>query len=453
MAGADLLDQERIQQLIREAPPWYKVPSLVKLYALLIAPLLTTAALGFDFSMTNGLQSVDVFMDNFDNPTGAKLGFYGASMSVGAMVGCLVGGFLSDKFGRKVLVGSGAIIVMGMVIMETFSHSLEMFAGAKMVLGFGIVIQQLGAPVLVTELAHPKQRETLTSICNTCISLGFIIGAWITFVTYEMNSQWAWKLPCLLQIVLPSFQAVLSWFCPESPRWLVSKGRLDEARALLVKYHGNGVEDEIVKAEFQEIVAGFEADKTVLKLNKEGIRSILLSKANRYRLWVIFVTAVGSQCLGIGFVGSYLPLVLDSVGMTSSHDKTLINGILSIWQWITALFGALIVSRVKRRSLFLVSTAGMLLSFSVWVALVATYEQSPSKGQGIGIVVVIFITSFFNSICWNPLLIKYTLEIITSKQRGFFFSFVMFTVNASGFCASYLNPVGLESISWRYYFV
>ncbi|KAH7011013.1 general substrate transporter [Ilyonectria destructans] len=114
-----------------------------------------------------------------------------------------------------------------MAIIQTFSSNFQMFVGAKFILGFGVSLQQLGAPILVTELAHPKQRVTLTSIYNTGIIIGLILGAWISFGTFTVESEWLWKLPCLLQVVLPVYQTVMVWLCPESPRWLASRGRLE----------------------------------------------------------------------------------------------------------------------------------------------------------------------------------------------------------------------------------
>ncbi|RSL90349.1 hypothetical protein CEP51_000776 [Fusarium floridanum] len=114
-----MADRERMHELIRDSPPWYKVPSLIKLYLLLIAPLLTSAAVGFDNSLTNGLQSIDAFMDEFGHPTGSRLGFFGASVSVGGIVGCLICGPLVEYFGRRPLCSAGAVLVVGIAIMQS----------------------------------------------------------------------------------------------------------------------------------------------------------------------------------------------------------------------------------------------------------------------------------------------------------------------------------------------
>lgn len=444
-------EQARIQYLIKEAPPWYKTPSLIKLYLLLMAPLLTSTSWGFDNSMTNGLQSIITFMDKFDHPTGPRLGFFGASMSVGGIVACLVGGPLTDRFGRRPMCSIGAALVAGMAIMETFSTSFEMFTGGKVLFGFGAFLQQVAAPVLVTELAHPKQRVTLSSLYNTSIFIGLVIGSWITFATYRMDSQWSWKLPCLLQVVIPAYQTIALWFCPESPRWLVSKGRTDEARQILIKYHGNGIEDDIVRFELQEIIAGVEADKTVMKFSWEAVKTTLGSKGNRYRLWLCLWTAVASQTIGGGFTASYLPLILDQIGMSSERDKTLINACLNIFNWIVAFLSAFVIPRVGRRSIFLFSAVGVNVTFLIWTVLTERYIATNHVGLGIGVLVMIFAGTFFVVLCWIPLVIAYPLETVTTKQRGVYFAITMFAINLTAFFTTYVTPIGLDRIGWRYY--
>ncbi|KIW95005.1 uncharacterized protein Z519_04985 [Cladophialophora bantiana CBS 173.52] len=389
--------------------------------------------------------------EQFWQPQGSTLGFFGASMSVGGIIGCIVGGPLNDRFGRRPLISGGALLIVGMVIMQTFSSNFRMFTGGKLLLGFGAFIQQCAASVLVVELVHPKQREALSSFFNTNIYIGFIIGAWITFGTFRMMSQWSWKLPCILQLALPAYQVVMVWFCPESPRWLISKGRIEEARQILIKYHGNGVENEIIRVEMEEIMGGIEADKTMIKANWQGLKTILGTKGNRHRLWICIVTAVGSQALGGSFVTAYLPQILDQVGLTSSKDKTLINGIMTIVNWLTAIIAAFVIPKVKRRTMFLFATTGMTASFIIWTALTAEYVKHGHKGLGIGVVVIIFIYNFFTSMCWVPLVIAYPLENVTTKQRAIFFAITLFSINVSAFCSSYLNPVGLAAIGWRYY--
>lgn len=436
-----------------EDKPWYKIPSLLKLYFLLVAPLITSTSWGFDLSLTNGLQSVAVFMHNFGNPAGATLGFYGASSSVGALVSLPFAGYLVDHFGRRILCAIGSTIVIAMAIMETFSSSFHMFCGAKLLLGFGAVMQQVGGPILVTELAHPKQREALTSLYNTSIYIGLVIGSWVTFGTYPIPNNWSWKIPALLQTVLPVYQLVMIWFCPESPRWLVTKGRVEEARAILIKYHGNGKETNLVRAEFQEILAGVEADKSQLKFDWPSIKVLVGTRANQRRMFCCFVVSVASQCAGSSLISTYLPEVLDQIGYSSTEKKTLINGTVWIFSWVVSVAAAFIIPHVRRRSFFVFSTAGMLGSFVVWTALSAQYVETSRQGFGLGVVVMIFIYEFFYSICFIPMVVTYPLEIVTTKQRGVFYIWNNFCISGSSFAVSYINPIGLQNITWKYYII
>jgi sugar porter (SP) family MFS transporter len=449
--ASELNSQETLQELIKAAPPWYKTPSLIKLYLMLLAPLLTSTSWGFDQTLTNGLQSVDVFMENFGHPTGARLGFFGASVSVGGIVACLIAGPLAERFGRRIMCSIGALLVVSMALMQTFSTSFGMFTGGKVILGLGSYFQQVAAPVLVTELAHPRQRVALTSLYNTSIFIGLIIGSWVTFGTYRIASQWAWKIPCILQIIIPSYQMVMIWLCPESPRWLVSKGRIEEARAILIKYHGNGQETELVQFEMNEIISGVEADKTVMKFNMDSINALIGTKGNRYRLWLCLATAIGSQTIGGGFTANYLPLILDQIGMKTQKEKTLINALLNIFNWLVSFLAAFIIPKIGRRTIFLISSLGINVAFVIWTVLSARYSMDGTVGLGIGVLVFIIINSFFTCMCWIPLVVAYPLETVTTKQRSVYFGITLFTINVTAFITSYMSPVGIDRLGWRYY--
>lgn len=450
---SDSYDRERMRELVKACPPWYRMPSLIKLYFLLIAPLLTSTAWGFDQSLTNGLQSIDAFNENFGHPSGATLGFFGAAASVGGIISCFISGPLCERFGRRPMVFAGALLVLSMAFMQAFATSFNMFVAGKLLIGLGSFFQQVAAPVLVAELAHPKQRVLLTSLYNTSIFIGLVIGGWATFGTYSMSSQWAWKIPCLLQGALPAYQLVMAFFCPESPRWLISKGRVEEARAILIKYHGNGVEDEIVRLEIQEMIAGIEADQTMLKFNMEGLKSIVGTAGNRRRLWLCMATAVGSQTIGGGFTASYLPLILEQIGFSSEKEKTLVNALLNLWNWVVAFIAAFIIPRVGRRTIFLVSSVGVNVTFIIWTVLTALYDQEPFLGRGIGVLVMIFAYSFFVCQCWIPLVIAYPIETVTTKQRSIYFAITLLTINLTAFITAYIHPIAIDNIGWHYYVV
>ena len=112
-----------------------------------------------------------------------------------------------------------------------------------------------------------------------------------------MASNWGWKLPSFLQVVPSLLQVTLLRFVPESPRWLVSRGRVDEAYAILVKYHAEGDENsEFVKAECTEIKEVLEAELKVGQMNEE----ILSSPGMRKRVVIAASLGLFGEWCGVG---------------------------------------------------------------------------------------------------------------------------------------------------------
>lgn len=91
------------------------------------------------------------------------------------------------------------------------------------------------APLLIMELAYPQHRGKLATLYNTMWYVGSIIAAWTVYGTIKYSGNVAWRVPVALQALMPFIQLVGVFFLPESPRWLCSKGRDEEAMAILVK--------------------------------------------------------------------------------------------------------------------------------------------------------------------------------------------------------------------------
>uniref|UniRef100_A0A8H7N3A8 Major facilitator superfamily (MFS) profile domain-containing protein n=1 Tax=Bionectria ochroleuca TaxID=29856 RepID=A0A8H7N3A8_BIOOC len=432
------------------AKPWWRTPHLLQLNALMLSPLLTIIAWGFDISMTNALQSLSAFNEKFGNPEGARLGLYGASTQIGGMATIFVSPWLVQRFGRRVSIAGGCLMIIAMAVMQTFSTSLEMFIAGKILLGFGSVAVQISAPVLITELAYPTHRSRITALYNTLIYVGFILGSWSAFGTRNIHGDRSWQIPCVLQAALPAYQVLTIFFCPESPRWLVSKGQEKKAREILIKYHGGGVETPLVQAEMEEIRAGIEADASQVRFNKKDIMDLLSHRGNQRRLLLTTVTAVGSQACGSGLISAYLPQVLNNIGMKTTQEQTLIAGIVNIWSWFIGIAAAVFINRFNKRFMFLFGTGGMIIAFSVWTALAARYEVTESNSFGLGVVAMIFVYNFFYGLI-SSLTVSYPLEICTTKQRSLFFSWNFFSISMSTFIVNYINPIGIKNLSWRYY--
>lgn len=110
-----------------------------------------------------------------------------------------------------------------------------MFVAARFFVGFGCTLSQLSSPLLLTEIAHPQHRGRVTAVYNCLWNVGAIVATWLTFGTFKIHNEWAWRIPSILQAFPSIIQFSLLWLVPESPRWLIKQDRGAEALKILAK--------------------------------------------------------------------------------------------------------------------------------------------------------------------------------------------------------------------------
>ena len=325
-----------------------------------------------------------------------------------------------------------------------------MFIGARFLIGFGLTFASNGAAMLVTELAYPSYRAPLTSLYNSLWYSGAIIAAWSTFGTFKINSSWSWRIPSALQGLPSVLQLGLLWFCPESPRWLVSKGRDAEALHVLAYYHADGnKEDPLVQFEYEEIKARICLDEAVA--TTVGWMSLIETPGNRRRLTIIVAIAWFSQWSGNGLVSYYLNQVFVTIGITDPTIQLLINGILQIWNLAWAITAAALVERIGRRILFICSCSGMLLFFILQTVCSARYAITGSDSAAHAVIAFIFLFYASYDIAFTPLVVSYPLEILPYPLRAKGFTVLGFVISLALIFNQYVNPVALRKIGWKYY--
>ncbi|KIJ36375.1 hypothetical protein M422DRAFT_212350 [Sphaerobolus stellatus SS14] len=432
--------------------PWYKNSRLLALNGWIFLLLITSSTNGYDGSMMNGVLSLDIFENYFHHPTGGKLGLFNAIQNIGSLSGLPFAPYVTDWAGRRKAIFLGACLMVCGAIVQTASQSLGMFVGARFLMGFGLTFAANSAPLLVSEIAYPTQRAPLTSCYNSLWYSGSIIAAWTTFGTFYINSNWSWRIPSAIQALPSVLQIFLIWFVPESPRWLISKGREAEARKVLVYYHGNGEENHpLVDFEFNEIKAAIDLDRTVAAT--VGYRSLFATPGNRKRMRIIIALAFFSQWSGNGLVSYYLHAVFDTIGITNTTIQLLINGILQIWNLFWAVGAGLLCDRAGRRPLFLWSCAGMLVFFVMQTVCSARFAVDGSQAAAHAVIAFIFLFYAAYDIAFSPLIVSYSVEILPYSIRAKGFNVFNFTISLAIIFNQYVNPVALGAIGWKYYIV
>ena len=430
--------------------PWYQKPNLRMLYIIFIPTVLgVEMTSGFDSSMMNGLQAVASWDEFFNKPRGSQLGLMGAIYSLGAICAVPFVAFVTDTWGRRFAIFFGSVIMIIGAALQTASQNFAMFVISRFIMGIGIVFAIVAASSLIGELSYPKERARMGSLFNACWFVGAIAAAGTTLGTFKMASTWGWRIPSVLQAFPSFFQIVFVYFLPESPRWLISKGRGEEAFAILAKYHAEGDrESELVKAEYVQI-------ETTLKLemetNKVGWRDLLKTAGMRRRLLIGSMLGLFTQWSGNGLTSYYLARILETVGIQDNRTKNIVNLALTCWGFINATILALTVTRFPRRKAYLIGTSSLLVTFTAWTIASARYKIAPNNASSGAVLAFIFIYSPCYNIAYNALTYTFLVELFPFHSRAKGIAIFQTFSRCAGFFNQFVNPIGLANIEWKYY--
>ncbi|KAG4034490.1 hypothetical protein MFRU_003g04510 [Monilinia fructicola] len=445
---------------------WYQKRNLRILYFVLYPTCMgIEMTSGFDSQMINGLQFIPSWNKYFGVATidGAGkstyalkaelLGIVAAAYSLGAILSIPFVPVIAQRFGRRWSIMFGSAVMVVGSFLQGFSVNVAMYIIARMFLGFGIVFAIVSGSAMLGELAYPKERAVMTSLFNASWFVGSLIASGITVRTATINTDWGWRIPSLLQACPSLIQIFFVFFLPESPRYLISKDRRDEAFDILVKYHAEGNGDSIfVRAEMTQI-------ETTIKLEVEAAQrswmSMLSTPGMRRRVFLASAMGIFTQWSGNTLISFYLSKILAMIGYTDTNTKTMINLGSTAWSFLTGTIIVLLVPRYKRRTMFLLCACSMFFVYIAWTismqrAMLAYETHRPNKAAAITTLFFIFIYSPCYNIGNNALAYTYLVELFPYADRSRGISIEQFFVRAANFFTTFVNPIGMANIGWKY---
>jgi sugar porter (SP) family MFS transporter len=319
---------------------------------------------------------------------------------VGAVVGALGAGRVADRIGRrKAVLITAAIFVLG-VLLAALTPSYSVLLIARVVIGLAVGSASMIVPLYIGEVVPPRFRGGFVSFNQLAVTSGILVSY---LVDYGLSSSQNWRL----MFALAAIPAILLFtgmlFQQESPHWLITRGREDEARAVLARVRDSGDIDAEI-AEVREV-----------SRRQSGVRELLAPKI-RPLLMVGVLLAVFQQITGINTIIYYAPSLLQGAGFGNSGAllANVVNGAINVTMTIVAVW---LLDRVGRRPLLLTGTAGMAVGMVV--AALSFLGGSHLTG-GLAIVAVIglfFYTGSF-AIGLGPVFWLLIAEIYPLKIRG-----------------------------------
>ncbi|KAJ7705945.1 hypothetical protein B0H14DRAFT_3645076 [Mycena olivaceomarginata] len=284
-----------------------------KLYMIVCVAFIGSLGWGFDTSVMSGINGMSQFTEYFGiSGEGGGQGIITALLfaifNFGNIAASFVAGPVADRWGRKGGMFAASIIILAGISTVTAAQSRIYLFFGRFLLGFGSTMNTSSAPAYVVEISPPQWRGRLAGLCNTFQFVGSIVCwniAGLVIATGRMNSSLSWRIPCAIQFAPTVVLAVGVLFIPESPRWLMSVGRKDEARQVLARYHGNGdVNAPLVVLEWQELEAGIKVDGTDKRCNYITVVFDLAGVKSQERRLIFTFVSVALGALGALFGAS-----------------------------------------------------------------------------------------------------------------------------------------------------
>ncbi len=320
---------------------------------------------------------------------------YVGSLLVGAVAGAIIAGYSADALSRRrTKIAAGCVYVVG-ALASAVSQTPTELIGSRFVLGLAVGTASFVAPMYISELAPKRIRGGVTAFNQLMVVSGIMVAYIVNWALKDATDNWRWMLGLG---ALPGLAlAIGMYFQPFSPRWLVEKGREDEAKDVLVRARGGEREAEEELDEIREAAS------------EEGSVRDLLSPSVRPLVLVGVVLAVAQQLIGVNTVIYYAPTILKFTGLStnSAITQALSVGITNLLFTIVAV---LLLDKVGRRALLLLGTAGCILALAMlgvffsssslqrsdsWIALVCLIVYIASFAIGLGPVFWLMISEIF----------------------------------------------------------
>jgi SP family arabinose:H+ symporter-like MFS transporter len=362
----------------------------------------------------------------------AMVGWAASSAIWGCVIGAMLAGYLSDRLGRKKVLIVTAVLFFVSSVTAALAGSLTQFILARLVGGVGIGAASMLSPLYISEIAPARNRGRLVSLYQLAIVLGINLIYFVNLriaamgdETWNVELGWRYMLASgMLPAVL--FLALL-FFVPESPRWLVAKGRKGEALDILIKVNGEEAAPEV----FNEITDALRHETGTLKeLFKPGLRMAMI---------VGVMLALFSQITGINAIIYYAPEIFKSAGFgtQSAFMQTVIIGVVNTLFTFLAIW---LIDKAGRRLLLLCGVAGM----TVCLLAVGLCYHYHIGGIWLLICILGYTASFASSLGPIPWVI--ISEIFPTKSRGIAMSFATVVLWVGVVLITQLTPVMLGKL-------
>jgi sugar porter (SP) family MFS transporter len=341
--------------------------------------------MGFDASVISGVVK---FIEPEFNLTKLELGWAVSSLTLTATLAMMVSGPLSTAFGRRTILKYAAVFYAISAIGSALAPSFAFLVVARMIGGFGVGASLIIAPMYIAEISPPNLRGRMVSFNQLNIVLGISVAFFTNYLILRLGQSgidWAqalkigehnWRWMLGLETLPAIFYFLFLFIVPESPRWLIMKGRGDEAKEILLKVSS--------QEQAEKDIVAIKATLSEETKKKKVPISELFKPALRLVLTIGIVVAVLQQITGINSVFFYAPMIFEQsgIGTDASFSQAILVGLTNL---VFTILAIMFIDRFGRKILLVFGVSGIAISMFVlaWGFNAATYTLSEESMQSL----------------------------------------------------------------------
>ncbi|MDO6547642.1 sugar porter family MFS transporter [Pseudoalteromonas carrageenovora] len=375
---------------------------------------------GFDSGVINGTVSA---LGNAFNSSSVATGFNVASVLLGCAVGALAAGPLADKFGRRAIMIITAIIFAISAFGSGISESSAEFIFYRLFGGLGIGAASVLAPAYIAEVAPAALRGRLATLQQLAIVLGLFAAFLSNYLIADaagsaqnilMLDTAAWRWMFWAELVPAILFLVGVLFIPESPRYLVAQGKVDDAKTVFSK-----ISNDNVAAQISDVKSSLHSDK------KPSIRDLFIDGSKKVHpiVWAGVALSVFQQFVGINVVFYYGSELWQAAGFDESQSL-FINVLAGTTNIVSTFIAIALVDKIGRKPLLLVGSVGMFISLSALTYIFGSAgldeagKLALSDNMGTFALIMANLFVVFFGLSWGPVVWVLLGEMFNNRIRG-----------------------------------
>ena len=426
---------------------------------LLIAIIAATGGLLFGFD-TGVISGALPFLKEYWTLNDAQLEVLTTSVLLGAVVGAVASGRLSDVLGRKKMIIVNAVIFTLGAIGCAFAWNVTVLIIARFIIGIAIGITSYVVPMYIAEISPASKRGALVTLNQLMITIGLLLSYVSDYLLSDDTNGESWRWMFFVGFFPGLLLLIGMFFLPETPRWLISRGRWEEGKRVLMR-----VEDpELVES----TLATLKQDIDASAHNTDDFREV-------FKPWLrpALIITVGifffQQFAGVNTIIYYSPIIFKMAGIVSNTDSILPAIVIGTVNVLACLTAVILLDRAGRRKMYMIGISGMIPSL---ILSGCCFYFKDQLGASLPYFAVISISCFiiFINISLSPLGWLLISEVFPLKVRGVgmsigslahwgFNAIIAFTflklVNGFGIASTFwlYAAICVAGLIWGYYYI